>query len=73
MITKFLGGLTTTIGTFVLSLVYAFLMLYNKEQFEKFFLKLADEDKREHVGAGERYVSARHQDQVNSDGNKAED
>lgn len=49
MITKFLGGLTTTIGTFVLSLVYAFLMLYNKEQFEKFFLKLADEDKREHV------------------------
>lgn len=42
---KFLGGLTTTIGTFILSLVYAFLMIYNKEQFEKFFLKLhRDED-----------------------------
>ncbi|HYG03910.1 MAG TPA: AI-2E family transporter [Chryseosolibacter sp.] len=48
-VTKFLSGLTTTIGTFVLSLVYAFLMLYNKEQFENFFLKLANEEKRDKV------------------------
>jgi predicted PurR-regulated permease PerM len=42
---KFIAGLTTTIGTVVLMLVYTFLMIYNKEQFEKFFLKLyKDED-----------------------------
>jgi predicted PurR-regulated permease PerM len=40
MVRNFIGGLTTTIGTLVLMLVYTFLMIYNKEQFENFFLKL---------------------------------
>ena len=39
-LTRIVGGLTSTIGTLVLALVCAFLMLYNKERFEAFFLAL---------------------------------
>ncbi|HYC85454.1 MAG TPA: AI-2E family transporter, partial [Chryseosolibacter sp.] len=46
-IKKFVSGLTTTIGTLILMLVYTFLMLFNREQFETFFLKLyKDEDQK---------------------------
>ncbi|MBT1705707.1 AI-2E family transporter [Chryseosolibacter indicus] len=47
MVTKFLGGVTSTIAGIVLTLVYTFLMIYNKEHFENFFVKLykdKDED-----------------------------
>jgi predicted PurR-regulated permease PerM len=44
-VTRILGGLTSTIGSIVLTLVYTFLMIFNKEHFETFFLKLyRDED-----------------------------
>lgn len=48
MATKFLGGITSTLAGMVLTLVYTFLMIYNKEHFESFFIKLykdQDEDK----------------------------
>jgi predicted PurR-regulated permease PerM len=45
MLQRFVSGLATTIGTIVLMFVYTFLLIYNKEQFEKFFLRLyKDED-----------------------------
>ena len=45
MLTKLLKGLTSTITAMVLTLVVTFLMIYNKEQFQSFFLRLfADKD-----------------------------
>jgi predicted PurR-regulated permease PerM len=41
---KILSGLTTTLGSLVLTLVYTFLMIYNKEQFQGFFLRLYKEE-----------------------------
>jgi len=46
---KFFSGLTTTVGTLLLMLVYTFLMLYNREQFENFFLKLYKEEDQRRV------------------------
>ncbi len=43
---RILSGITGTLTGLVLSLVITFLMLYNKEQFETFFVRLyADQDK----------------------------
>lgn len=45
MATKLLGGITATLSGMILTLVVTFLMIYNKEQFESFFLRLfADKD-----------------------------
>jgi predicted PurR-regulated permease PerM len=45
MVAKLLGGLTATVSGMILTLVVTFLMIYNKEQFENFFLRLfADKD-----------------------------
>jgi predicted PurR-regulated permease PerM len=42
---KFFGGLTSTVASLMLTLVYTFLLLFSKEHFESFFLKLfKDED-----------------------------
>lgn len=40
LLTKILGGISSVIGGIVLSLVFTFLFLYNKERYELFFLKL---------------------------------
>ncbi|MGC1243772.1 MAG: AI-2E family transporter [Chryseosolibacter sp.] len=40
---RILGGITSTLTGIVLTLVITFLMIFNKEQFEVFFLKLYDE------------------------------
>ena len=40
---KILAGITSTLTGLVLSLVITFLMIYNKEQFETFFIKLYQE------------------------------
>jgi predicted PurR-regulated permease PerM len=40
---KILAGITSTLTGLVLSLVITFLMIYNKEQFETFFVKLYQE------------------------------
>lgn len=40
ILTKIVGGLSSTIAGIVLSLVFTFLFLYNKEKYESFFLKL---------------------------------
>jgi predicted PurR-regulated permease PerM len=39
-VTRFFGGLTSSIAGLILTLVYTFLMLFNKEHFEEFFVKL---------------------------------
>jgi predicted PurR-regulated permease PerM len=45
---RILKGITSTIGGLVLTLVFTFLMIYNKEHFEEFFIKLyARHDKGE--------------------------
>ncbi len=44
-----LGAITSTVTTIVLSLVLTFLMLYNKEQFETFFVRLFDDQDKEKV------------------------
>ena len=49
LITRFLGGVTTTVGSLLLTLVYTFLMLYNKEHFETFFVKLYKEEDTERI------------------------
>jgi len=46
---KLLGGLTSTLTTLVLMLVYAFLFLYNKEKYETFFVKIYHEEDTEKV------------------------
>ena len=46
---KILAGITSTLTGFVLSLVISFLMIYNKEQFETFFIKLYQEKDTEKV------------------------
>jgi predicted PurR-regulated permease PerM len=40
IVAKILGGLTSTISGMILSIVITFLMIFNKEQFENFFLQL---------------------------------
>lgn len=40
ILTKIVGGLSNTVAAIVLSLVFTFLFLYNKEKYESFFLKL---------------------------------
>jgi predicted PurR-regulated permease PerM len=40
IVAKILGGLTSTISGMILSMVITFLMIFNKEQFENFFLQL---------------------------------
>lgn len=47
--TKILSGIISTITGLVLSLVITFLMLYNKEQFETFFVRLYDDENTEKV------------------------
>lgn len=39
-ITGILGGLTTTIASILLTLVFTFLLIYNKEKYEEFFVQL---------------------------------
>jgi predicted PurR-regulated permease PerM len=64
---RFFAGLTSTIGSLILSLVYMFLMVYNKEQFEKFFLKLYPEEDQNKVQkvvnniatVGQKYLTGR--------------
>ena len=46
---RILSGITSTLTGIVLSLVITFLMIYNKEQFETFFLKLYDDHDKEKV------------------------
>jgi predicted PurR-regulated permease PerM len=47
-ITRFLGGLTSTVASMVLTLVFTFLFIYSKERYENFFLKLyRDKDQTE--------------------------
>lgn len=41
---NFLNGLVTTVAGILLMLVYTFLLLYNKEKYEAFFLKLYKEE-----------------------------
>lgn len=40
LISKIAGGIVSTIGGLVLTLVFTFLMIFNKEHFETFFIKL---------------------------------
>ncbi|HEX8041657.1 MAG TPA: AI-2E family transporter [Chryseosolibacter sp.] len=47
--TKLLGGITSTFSAIILSLVITFLMIYNKEQFENFFLRLFRDKDAERV------------------------
>lgn len=46
---RILAGITATITAIVLSLVVTFLMIYNKEQFEVFFVRLYDDTDTEKV------------------------
>ncbi|HEY3402029.1 MAG TPA: AI-2E family transporter [Ohtaekwangia sp.] len=48
-ISKILGGLTTTIAGLLITLVFTFLFLYNKERYETFFLKLYKEEETSKV------------------------
>jgi predicted PurR-regulated permease PerM len=48
---KILGGITSMLTGLVLTLVITFLMIYNKEQFETFFLRLYDDQDTEKVRA----------------------
>jgi predicted PurR-regulated permease PerM len=48
-LSRVINGLTTTVGTILLTLVYTFLMLYNREQFKTFFLKLYKRDDQQKV------------------------
>lgn len=49
MATKILGGIISTATGLVLTLVITFLMLYNKEQFETFFVRLYDDQDTDKV------------------------
>ena len=46
---RILAGITSTLTGIVLSLVITFLMIYNKEQFESFFIRLYDDKDTEKV------------------------
>lgn len=46
---KIVKGITSTLTGIVLSLVITFLMIYNKEQFETFFLRLYDDKDKDKV------------------------
>ncbi len=48
---RILSGITGTLTGLVLSLVTTFLMLYNKEQFETFFVRLYDDQDKDKVKA----------------------
>lgn len=64
---KVLGGVTSTIATLVLMLVYAFLFLYNKEKFETFFVRLFEDEDTDKVRTvvakisqvGQKYLTGR--------------
>jgi predicted PurR-regulated permease PerM len=49
LLKNFFNSLATTVGTLLLMLVYTFLMLYNREQFENFFFKLYKEEDQKKV------------------------
>ncbi len=49
MAVKIIGGITSTLASMVLTLVITFLMIYNKEQFESFFLRLYKDKDTEKV------------------------
>jgi predicted PurR-regulated permease PerM len=67
MATKVLGGITSTLTGLVITLVITFLMIFNKEQFETFFLRLYKEQETEKVKAvvgqiskvGQKYLTGR--------------
>jgi predicted PurR-regulated permease PerM len=67
VIKKIFSGIASTIGSLILTLVYTFLMIYNKEQFETFFLRLyRDEDQekvkkivRQIAHVSEKYLTGR--------------
>ena len=46
---RILGGITSTFAGLILTLVITFLMIYNKEQFETFFLRLYDDEDTDKV------------------------
>jgi predicted PurR-regulated permease PerM len=48
-IKKIIGGIVSVIGTLALILVFTFLMIYNKEHFEKFFVLLYKEEDEDRV------------------------
>jgi predicted PurR-regulated permease PerM len=49
IVQRIIESITSTIGSFLLMLVYTFLMLYNKDQFHTFFLKLYKDEDQEKV------------------------
>lgn len=65
--TSVLTGLTSTLTTLVLMLVYTFLFIYNKEKFESFFVRLFHEEDTEKVKTivgkisrvGQKYLTGR--------------
>jgi predicted PurR-regulated permease PerM len=67
IIPKIFGGITAFLGGIVLTLVYTFLMIYNKEHFENFFLKLYKEEDqtkvktivRQAATVAEKYLTGR--------------
>jgi len=64
---KILGGFTATVAGTILTLVYTFLFLYNKEKYERFFLKLYKEQETAYmknilsqiVNVAEQYLTGR--------------
>lgn len=46
---RILSGLTTTVATLILMMVYTFLFLFSKEKYEMFFIKLYQEEDTEKV------------------------
>ncbi|MEO5602835.1 MAG: AI-2E family transporter [Cyclobacteriaceae bacterium] len=67
MATKILGGVSSTIAGMILTLVITFLMIFNKEQFETFFVKLYKEHETEKIKGivgqiskvGQKYLTGR--------------
>jgi predicted PurR-regulated permease PerM len=49
MATRILGAVTSTIGGLVITLVFMFLMIFNKEHFEEFFVRLYKEQDESRV------------------------
>lgn len=49
MAARILAGIITTVTGIILTLVITFLMIYNKEQFENFFLRLYDDQDKDKV------------------------
>lgn len=44
VVTKFLSGLTSSIAAVILTLVFTFLLIFSKERYESFFLRLYKDD-----------------------------